>query len=210
MGNRANIYFQTFFRPERSFAKLLQTEKPIIEGFTFILIPVLGYSLMYVFLTIAHGAPSVFTPWLNISKETYYSANRFLLAPSMILCWFFVSAYVQVISKLQKGSGSFEQTLLLLALSISISMWGGLIHDLPRSFLSATGVIDARQHEIDMNSPTIFRTLLWICYSIYFLAFSILFPTAVRVVHKLSWAKSTWIGLSAFVFFQLLFLLFNR
>lgn len=210
MGNRANIYFQTFFRPERSFAKLLQTEKPIIEGFTFILIPVLGYSLMYVFLTIAHGAPSVFTPWLNISKETYYSTNRFLLAPSMILCWFFVSAYVQVISKLQKGSGSFEQTLLILALSISISMWGGLIHDLPMSFLSATGVIDARQHEIDMNSPTIFRTLLWICYSIYFLAFSILFPTAVRVVHQLSWAKSIWIGLSAFVFFQLLFLLFNR
>lgn len=210
MGNKVNIYFQTFFRPERSFTKLLQTEKPIIEGFTFILIPVLGYSLMYVFLTIAHGAPSVFTPWLNISKETYYSANRFLLAPSMILCWFFVSAYVQVISKLQKGRGSFEQTLLLLALSISISMWGGLIHDLPMSFLSATGVIDARQHEIDMNSPTIFRTLLWICYSIYFLAFSILFPTAVRVVHKLSWAKSIWIGLSAFVFFQLLFLLFNR
>ena len=35
-------------------------------------------------------------------------------------------------------------------------------------FLSAAGVIDASQPEIAMNSAAIFRTILWICYSIYF------------------------------------------
>ena len=89
-------------------------------------------------------------------------------------------------------------------------MWGGLIHDLPMSFLSAIGVIDAKQHEIDMNSPTIFRTILWICYSIYFIAFLILFPLAVRVVHKMNWLKSFIVGVLAFIIFQTIFLVFNR
>jgi hypothetical protein len=95
-------------------------------------------------------------------------------------------------------------------LSISIAMWGALIHDLPMSFMSAIGVIDAKQHEIEMNSPTIFRTLLWICYSVYFLAFFILFTLSVKVVHKLGWLTSFGIGSLAFIIFQLIFLIFNR
>jgi hypothetical protein len=78
------------------------------------------------------------------------------------------------------------------------------------SFLSAAGVIDAKQHEIAMNSPTIFRTLLWICYSIYFIAFLVLFSLAARTVHKLNWLKSIGIGTTAFIVFQLVFLIFNR
>lgn len=205
-----NNYFLTITHPGKSFEKLLSNEKSMSLGFIYILVPTLAYTLMYIFLTIGHGAPSVFTPWLNIPKESYYSINRILLAPSMILCWLVTTAFIQVMSKIMNGKGSFEQTLSVLALSISISMWGGLIHDLPMSFLSAIGVIDARQHEIDMNSPTIFRTLLWICYSIYFLAFSILFPKTVQVVHQFSRIKSFLIGLSGFIVFQMMFLLFNR
>jgi hypothetical protein len=104
----------------------------------------------------------------------------------MIICWFTATSFIQVISRLLGGAGTFEQTLSTISLSISIAMWGALIHDLPMSFLSAVGVIDAKQHEIAMNSPTIFRTILWICYSIYFIAFFILFPISVRVVHKLN------------------------
>ncbi|MCX6303405.1 MAG: hypothetical protein NT040_00415 [Bacteroidetes bacterium] len=32
---------------------------------------VIGYSVMYIFLAIGSGAPSVFTPWLNIHEENY-------------------------------------------------------------------------------------------------------------------------------------------
>lgn len=203
-------YLRTIVKPRKTFEELLVNEKSFSLGFAFILIPIVSYTLMYIFLTIGNGAPSVFTPWLNIPKEDYYSINRYLLAPSMILCWIAASAAIQILSRIFKGAGTFEQTLTVIALSISISMWGGLIHDLPMSFLSAAGVIDARQHEIDMNSPTIFRTLLWICYSIYFIAFLILFPLAVKVVHKLSLTKSIIIGWIGFILFQLIFLIFNR
>ncbi len=120
MDNFINIYFQTFTKPKKSFEGLLANERYFSLGFIFILIPIAAYSLMYVFLTIGKGAPSVFTPWLNIPKETYYSVNRFLLAPSMILCWVVATAIIQVLSRLSKGVGTFEQTLSVMALSISI------------------------------------------------------------------------------------------
>ncbi|MDX2135338.1 MAG: Yip1 family protein [Saprospiraceae bacterium] len=203
-------YWLTILKPKQSFERLLKDENYFSLGFLYILVPICCYTLMYVFLTIGQGAPSVFTPWLNIPKESYYAMNRFLLAPSMIICWWVSTAFIQVVSRFSNGTGSFEQTLSTIALSISISMWGALIHDLPMSFFSAVGIIDARQHEIDMNSPTIFRTLLWICYSLYFIAFITLFPLAVRVVHKLNWTKSILIGVLGFVIFQSMFLVFNR
>jgi hypothetical protein len=203
-------YLQTIVNPGKTFKELLNNEKSFSLGFAFIMIPIVAYTLMYIFLTIGKGAPSVLTPWLNIPKDDYYSINRFLLAPSMILCWITASAVIQILTRIFNGAGTFEQTLTIIALSISISMWGGLIHDLPMSLLSAVGVIDARQHEIDMNSPTIFRTLLWICYSIYFIAFLTLFPLAVKVVHKLTITKSIVIGWIGFILFQIIFFIFNR
>jgi len=203
-------YFQTVYKPRKIFEELIIKDDLYKQSFAYISIPIVCYSLLYIFLTIAKGAPSTLTPWLNISKEDYYSINRFLLAPSMIICWFTATSFIQVISRLLGGAGTFEQTLATISLSISIAMWGALIHDLPMSFLSAVGVIDAKQHEIAMNSPTIFRTILWICYSIYFIAFFILFPISVRVVHKLNWLKSIIIGSLAFIIFQTIFLIFNR
>jgi hypothetical protein len=210
MSKFLKAYVQTIVKPKSTFEALLSYEKHYVLGYAYILIPIIAYTLMYVFLTIGNGAPSVFAPWLNIPREDYYSVNRFLLAPSLILCWIVASALIQMISRFFNGTGTFEQTLTIIALSISISMWGGLIHDLPMSFLSAIGVIDAKQHEIDMNSPTIFRTLLWVCYSIYFTAFLILFPIAVKVVHKLKLSGSIIIGWLSFIIFQLIFLIFNR
>ena len=203
-------YFRTIYQPLRIFKELIVQENLYRQSWVYISIPIVGYTLMYIFLTMANGAPSTLTPWLNISKDEYYSVNRFLLAPSMIICWFTATSFIQVVSRLSGGKGTFEQTLATISLSISIAMWGALIHDLPMSFLSAIGVVDARQHEIAMNTPTVFRTILWICYSVYFIAFFILFPLSVRAVHQLSRIKSILIGASAFIIFQTIFLIFNR
>jgi hypothetical protein len=194
----------------KGFELLLQHKHHVGYAFLYMLIPIIGYTLMYMLLTIGNGAPSVFTPWLNIPKESYYSINRYLLAPSLVLCWFTATAFIQVASRTANGIGTFEQTLAVLGLSISVAMWGGLLHDLPMSFLSAIKVIDARQHELDMNSPTIWRTLLWTFYSLYFIAFFTLFINAVRYVHKISLTLSILIGTGGFLIFQLIFVIFNR
>jgi hypothetical protein len=210
MNSHISNYLKTTYKPRKALEELIMQDNLYKRSLVYISVPIVCYTLLYVFLTIANGAPSTLTPWLNIPKDDYYSINRFLLAPSMIICWFTATSFIQVVSRLTGGTGTFEQTLSAISLSISIAMWGGLIHDLPMSFLSAIGVIDARQHEIAMNSPTIFRTILWICYLIYFIAFFILFPLSVKVVHKLNWIKSIAIGSLTFIIFQTIFLIFNR
>lgn len=125
MKNFFKKYLLTIVRPKTAFEQLLSDENYFSLSFFYILIPIAGYTLIYIFLTIGNGAPSVFTPWLNIPKESYYSINRFLLAPSMILCWIVATALIQILSRLFKGVGTFEQTLSVIALSISIAMWGG-------------------------------------------------------------------------------------
>ena len=144
------------------------------------------------------------------SKEFYYAANRFLLAPGMIMAWLLAASIMQILSRLFKGEGTFEQTMSVLALSISVAMVPALIHDLPMSFLSALKIINAGEYEIAMNQPTIWRTLLWSFYSIYFIYFIILFPKAVICVHKLSRGISILIGIPCFLVFQIVFLIFNR
>jgi len=203
-------YTAAFTRPAEVFATLLQDERRITLAFLFMLIPLLLYTLMYVFLNIANGAPSTFTPWLNISKDNYYFYNQFLLAPSMLLCWFSAASVVQMLSRAMGGRGTFEDTLCLLGLSISVALWSTLVHDLTMSFLSAIHVIDARAHEIAMNSPTIWRSILWLCFLAYFIWFPALFSKSVQSVHKLKKGPALFIGIVGFVVFQLIFVIFNR
>ncbi len=203
-------YTGAFTKAGRTFDRFTADQRSYRFGFLYFLIPTIGYTLMYIFLTIGNGAPSVFTPWLNIDREDYYAINRFLLAPSMFISWFMAASVIQVLSRSGNGKGTFEQTLAVLGLSISVAMWGTLVHDLAMSSLSALRVIDARQHEIAMNSPTIWRTLLWTSITIYLFAFILLFTKAVKAVHRLSYPKALLIGLSGFLVFQLMFVLFNR
>ena len=123
-------YFRTFLKPQRTFNTFITDSNSYKYGFLYMLIPLIGYTVMYVLLTIGNGAPSVFTPWLNIPKENYYAVNRFLLAPSMIMSWLLAASVMQILSRWAKGSGSYEQTLAVIGLCISIAMWGTLVHDL--------------------------------------------------------------------------------
>ena len=205
-----NYYAAAFTRPAEVFASLLHDERKVTMAFMFMLVPTFLYTLMYVFLNIANGAPSTFTPWLNISKDSYYFYNQFLLAPSMIFSWFTAASVVQLLSRAFGGSGTFEDTLSMLGLSISVALWSTLVHDLTMSFLSAIHVIDARAHEIAMNTPTIWRSILWICFLVYFIWFPSLFSKSVQSVHKLKKGPALAIGIIGFVVFQLIFVIFNR
>ena len=99
------IFLRSFITPSKTFEKLLAGDKYYKYSFIYIMFPIIGYTMMYIFLTIGQGAPSVLTPWLNISKESYYYINRFLLAPSMVMCWLLAAAVMQILSRLLNGKG---------------------------------------------------------------------------------------------------------
>ncbi len=143
------------------------------------------YTLVYVFLTMRGGAPSTFTPWLNIPKEAYYGWDRFILAPSMFGAAIVAAAVAHLLSKLFAGKGSFDDTLSAFGFAIGISSLFGLVHDFTDTFLAAIGLLDVSWYEVQLNTPTIWRTVLWTCYGLYFIFFLVLFPKATGASQRL-------------------------
>jgi hypothetical protein len=72
------------------------------------------------------------------------------------------------------------------------------LHDLPDSFLGAIGLLNLKEYEIILNSPTIWRTVLWTLYIASAISFTILFPKAVGAAQKIKPMPAIFIGLTSF------------
>jgi Yip1 domain len=177
-------------------------------GFWSVLIMAILYTGVYIFLIMGKGMP--FHPWLNISPEVYYRYNVFFCAPSMILGWILSAGVVHVISRSIGSTGSFDQLLAVFGLSIGIASWSTGLHDIITSFLGAIHVISQREYEKALNSPTVWRTVLWILMFIYLAWFIILFSKGVKAVYKIPAGKATLLGIAGFLVYQFFFLIFNR
>jgi hypothetical protein len=201
-------YFGTVIQPEKTFASLKADPRNLRYGFLAVLIMAVLYSFVYLFLIFGGGQP--FKPLLDIPPDEYYRYNVFFCAPSMLLGWILAAGVVQVIARILSGTGTFEQTLCVLGFGIGIASWSTGLHDLLTSFLGAIHVISQKDYEVALNSPTIWRTLLWIQMLIYLLWFLFLFREGVQKVHGLKGWKAALAGTAGFAAYQGFFLIFNR
>lgn len=201
-------YLSAFVRPAQTFSTLLNDNRKLRFAFYAVFIQAVVYTLVYIFLVMGDGRP--YKPWLNISPEEYYWYNRFFLAPSMLLAWILAAGAVQLLSKMLGGKGSFEDTLCVLGFGIGIASWATGLHDVVSSFLGAVHIINQQAFELALNSPTIWRTLLWILMIIYLLWFCVLFSKGVMTVHKIKVSSAVLIGVCGFIVYQLFFFIFNR
>ena len=201
-------YIGTIVKPDSTLEKLITDDRKIKFGFYSVLITAILYTFVYVFLILGRGQP--FKPWLDIPIETYYRYNVFFCAPSMFLGWILSVGVIHTLSRLSTFNGTFEQTLACFGFSIGIASWTTGIHDLLTSLLGGIHVINQRDYEIALNSPTIWRTLLWIQMIAYLIWFVILFSKSVKVVYRLSTGQSILLGTIGFFIYQLFFFIFNR
>lgn len=201
-------YKDAAIRPRAAFHGIVQDPKGMLFGFFAVLISATLYTLVYVFLIFGGGQP--FKPLLPIPLEEYYRYNVFFCAPSMFLGWMLASGLVHLLSRPFSSSGTFTQTMSVLGFGISIASWTTGIHDLTTSFLGAVRIIDQHEYEIALNTPTVWRTLLWIQMTAYLVWFLFLFSLGVKTVYGFNWGKAFLAGLFAFVVYQGFFLIFNR
>lgn len=206
----ARYYLGTLLRPSRTFADLMSDPRRLRFGSLALLSNAILYTLVYVFLTLGGGSPSSFKPWLAIAPENYYAIDRFMLAPSMFCCWILAAGVAQLLGRLAGGKGSFEDNLSAMGFAIAAASLASLLHDLPDSFLGGVGLLDLQAYEVVLNSPTPWRTLLWICYGSSALLFLVLFPKAVRAAQGIGRVASLVIGIAGFAAYQGVFLVFNR
>jgi hypothetical protein len=210
MSSFRSYYFPSLLRPRRTFEALMADPRRLRYGLLAIGINAVLYTFVYIFLTIGHGAPSSLTPWLNIPKEVYYGYDRFILAPSMFGCWILSAGTAHLLSKLFSGQGSFDDTLSAFGFAIGLPSLFSLLHDLTDSFLSAVGLLNQQWYETALNSPTIWRTILWILYGMMFIFFLVLYPKAVGASQRLKPGPAILVGVLSFAVYQLVFLIFNR
>ncbi len=168
------------------------------------------YTLVYIFLTAGGGAPSTATPWLAIPKDAYYAYDRFMLAPSVFMGWVLAAGIAQLLSRPFGGKGTFEDLLSVFGFAISVASLASLLHDLPDSFLGAIGVLNLREYEVILNSPTIWRVILLTLYGLSALWFLVLFPLAVNAAQRLKRGPAILVGVPAFFVYQFVFYIFNR
>jgi hypothetical protein len=210
LGSFGDYYFSMFLKPRRTFDALMADPRRLKFGSIAVLIPALLYTLFYFMAAAAGGAPSAFKPWLAVPSEVYFHFNRFVVAPSMIMCWILAAAVAQLLSRLFSGKGSFEDNLSVFGFGISIASWSLLVHDLTDAFLGFVGVIDIREYEVALNTPTIWRTLFWCLAGLYFAWYMLLFSKGIGSAQRLRRGPAVFVGITAFILYQFVFLIFNR
>jgi hypothetical protein len=205
-----SYYLSYFARPGRTVAELMHDSGRVRLSVFALLIPAVGYAVMYFCAWIGGGAPSSFKPWLAIPIDQYYKYDVFIVAPSMFLCWVLTAGVIQLLARLVSSTGSFEDTATALGFGIGVATWASLVHDLTDGVLGALGIIDMKAYEAALNSPTFWRALLWTLYSVYFIWLTTLFTKGVRAVYRLGWISSAGLGLAAVIVYQGMYLVFNR
>ena len=201
-------YRRAFLHPGRVFDALILENKGLQCSVIAVSIPAVLYSLVYVFLILGGGLP--FKPWLPIPPEVYYRYNVFFCAPSMFLGWGLATGAVHIVCRLLGARGLFRQTLVVFGFGISIASWSTGIHDIITSFLGAIHVIDQNHYEHLLNSPTIWRALLWLLMGIYVIWFIFLFSKGIKAVYGFGIVASIALGTLGFAVYQGFFLVFNR
>src|SRR5689334_20466348 len=117
----------------------------------------------------------------------------------MLLAWLLSAAVMHVTSLCFNYKGSFENTLATLGFSISIASWSTGIHDLITSFLGAAHIIEQQHYEHLLNTPTVWRWLLWAQMIIYLVWFVILFSKSAQVSYRMRPLVAIFPGIVGFI-----------
>lgn len=204
------LYLGMFIKPRRTLDLILNNDQKLKFGFLAFLFPSLGYTLFYIMAWYAGGSPSTFKPWLALPIENYFRYDIFLTFPGYYLSWVGAASTVFLVSRLLKSNGSFENTLVIIAFGLGVATWSSMFHDLTDALLSVTGVIDMKTYEHLLNTPTLWRNLLWTLYTIYFFWFISLFTIGIKKVHRFGTLLSICLALLGLAVFQTILLIFIR
>jgi hypothetical protein len=128
----------------------------------------------------------------------------------MFASWILAAGVVQLLSRLFYGKGSFENTAGVMGFGITIASLATSIHDLVSSFLGAIKVIDQHEFEVALNSPTIWRAILWVLMLAYLVWFIVLFTKGIKIAQKVKTGEALLLGTMGFIVYQVLFFVFNR
>lgn len=205
------IYASAFLRPARGFAALVEHPRRTAFAWCAVALNCAAYQLVYFFLARNGGRPTVFTPWLAVEPERYYGFNQYWIVPSILLAWVTASGVSQIVARALGGTGTFEDTQVVVGFGLSVSSWWTGVHDVISTALGYAGVIDQRAYEDAMSTPgRVPHAVIWTLMLGYLAWFVLTFTRGLMVVHQLSLPRAIAAGTIGFVGYQLVYVIFNR
>jgi hypothetical protein len=203
-------YFPRFVRhPRGTWTRLLADPARRRYGFFAVLLVGVGYAVTVGGIARSGGTPS--TPWLAIPREDYFRWEALFVAPVTLLCWVLAAGVVQLLGRLLRGEGAFEDTLALLGFAVALPTLVALIPDALRAALTTLGLQDRRAWEAAVAQPgTADWLFLWTYMAAYAAGLLGLFPLAVAAVHRLRRWPAVAVGVAGAVAYQGVYLIFVR
>jgi len=203
-------YFEnTIIRPRRAFSELLSDPRRLKHGFITFLIMVLLYTVGILFIAFS-GAEPTMRPWLAIPSKNYYYWQTLFYAPVFITGWILAAGVVQLLSRLFKGNGTFEDTASLLGFGIAVPTYVTLIPDTIGGFLAFLGIINQKEYTEFITHPGLGQIFSWSLMLIELVWLITLFSVSVEKAQKLPWWKAGIIGTIGYIVYQLFLFIFIR
>jgi len=189
-----------FTHPVKTMTRLLQEEKKVMYGFLFIVLFSSLYTLYVAVLYVVGLEPYYWEPLLRIPLEKWYLWQTFITIPVTISTWIVLAGCIQLLSKPFKGTGSFEDTLAVLALPMVILIPSMLIPDIIVDFILPDSIV---------HSPlfwNVINPLRLVCASAWVV---ILHIRAVEKAQSLSFARALVVTVMSYIpymFFNLTYI----
>ncbi|MFQ6084550.1 MAG: YIP1 family protein [Candidatus Aminicenantia bacterium] len=199
----------TVIKPHSTFSRLLIDPRQLIHGAKALLLIGVLYTLTVIGLAIVR-AEIVFPAWIAIPAEDYYFWEIFFALPVYLLGWILAAGLVQLLSKVFKGSGTFEGNLAVLGFAITIPAFVTWIPETIGTILFLLGVMTQKEW-MELASRPGFWYFFAVVYQVVALAwYIVLFWIAVAVTQKLHWWQAAIVGTLTIAIIGFVMIIFIR
>ena len=199
----------TVTKPHSTFDRLLTDPKQLTHGFRAVVLIGVLYTLTVIGLAIA-GADITAPAWIAIPAEDYYFWEIFFAAPVYILGWILAAGLAQLMSKVFKGSGTFEGTFAVLGFALTIPSFVTWIPETIGTVLFLLGVMSQKEW-LEITARPGFWQVFVAAYQLVALAwYLILFPVAIAAAQGLRWWQAAIVGILTVAIVGLVILIFIR
>lgn len=168
-----------------------------------------AYAICMLLLALGEVGPGP-APWLVIPRETYFYWESTFILPVIFLGGLLAAATLHLLARALGGSGSFDDTMALVGVSVALSTLWTVLPDTVVGLLLIGGVIDPALWMQAISEPGWVLALIWVYLLAYLASFLWSFRVVAHAVYALRGYRALLAGWTSFAVYQLFLYVFIR
>lgn len=202
-------FFEVIYKPQSTFDLLLSDSQHLTQGIKSLFLIGVLYTFTDIGLAVIQ-AEIMIPAWVLIPKDEYYFWEIFFTIPVFIVTWILASGLIQLLSKIFKGSGTFESTAAVLGFALSIPNFVTWIPETIGTVLCLMGVMTQKDWIEVSSEPGFWKIFAQTYQFVAHAWFIILTWIGVAKVQKLQWWQAGMVTVITVVIISFFVLIFIR